>query len=269
MSASKKTQKFNFQEEALKVLLALGAKKNEGLGYDYVIDTIAGPLECAPYEDWLATRFMDVAQAKQKVGGDRLNPHSGKWNWHYTNPGPSDMLALARSLASVILSDKELESEVTVTGGDGTHTRLTYMYRDGSNNKTSKSVVFPGRLHYRDLKLIAACCDRQEGDHFYFIPGEVEMPDLQDSFAGCESEWDDDRDHPFHQISAVEMVSEPVDDDVLSETPAEDLSAMFLEVAKRGGWGSNYRPHFYEEMAGRRAARLAREAREAGQKGGA
>ena len=53
----------------------------------YTIQTKAGPLLVHVYDDWVACRFDDVARAKIHFGympgvNSRLNPYSGKWNWH-------------------------------------------------------------------------------------------------------------------------------------------------------------------------------------------
>jgi len=47
------------------------------------------------YEGWLAARFadLDLANAllnpRGKLGGGRLNPFSGKWNFHFGRTGRS------------------------------------------------------------------------------------------------------------------------------------------------------------------------------------
>lgn len=76
-------------------LLELGAVPGEyrigvsGLfgGYMWKLETIAGPLLISCHGDWVATRFVEVEQAKPHVdhsyGSGGLNPHSGKWNVHF------------------------------------------------------------------------------------------------------------------------------------------------------------------------------------------
>ena len=47
------------------------------------IETAAGALDLCPQDNWLACRFVDVTRAKEVLGSDpRLNPFSGKWNFH-------------------------------------------------------------------------------------------------------------------------------------------------------------------------------------------
>lgn len=65
---------------------AHGAEADKVWGYSRVIHTKLGPLSVTPYADWIACRFHDVERAVAGLGGDRLNPHSGKWNWHPSKP---------------------------------------------------------------------------------------------------------------------------------------------------------------------------------------
>lgn len=54
------------------------------------LETVVGTLSvilCEEDGDWIACRFEDVEKAKQHFGifnicQGRLNPYSGKWNWH-------------------------------------------------------------------------------------------------------------------------------------------------------------------------------------------
>ncbi len=61
--------------------------------YPWSIETRAGSLLIHPYADeidfWIACRFEDVSRAREVLGvkpyqvSGRLNPYSGKWNFHY------------------------------------------------------------------------------------------------------------------------------------------------------------------------------------------
>lgn len=86
----RKTKRLLKLEERFKKLIteyfvALGAQP--GHFYDYELDTPAGLLHLTIYEDWVATRFDDVARGvafTSKVGnGNVCNKYSGKWNFHY------------------------------------------------------------------------------------------------------------------------------------------------------------------------------------------
>ncbi len=70
---------------------AHGAEADKVWGYSRVLHTKLGPLSVTPYADWIACRFHDVERAAKhfgvtRLGCDRLNPHSGKWNWHPSKP---------------------------------------------------------------------------------------------------------------------------------------------------------------------------------------
>ena len=62
---------------------------HEGHGYSHMLLTKAGTLYLTPYKDcWIACKFLDVANARHVLGegpGGRLNPYSGKWNFHYND----------------------------------------------------------------------------------------------------------------------------------------------------------------------------------------
>ena len=67
------------------LLNSIGAKDN---GYGgFTVQTKLGPMNLIPFDDWVACRFDDVEKAKahfgiSNIGQGRLNPFSGKWNWH-------------------------------------------------------------------------------------------------------------------------------------------------------------------------------------------
>lgn len=72
-----------FQRAVTDYLTSIGATPSEF--YAFQIETKAGMLRVTPYEDWIATRFDDPARAKSVLGDEVrwLNPHSGKWNFHF------------------------------------------------------------------------------------------------------------------------------------------------------------------------------------------
>ena len=80
-----KKQAERFHKQASERLLRLGFKPTPDGDREFSLDTPLGPLGATPYDDWIACQFKDVAKAKQHLPhgyADRLNPHSGKWNWH-------------------------------------------------------------------------------------------------------------------------------------------------------------------------------------------
>jgi len=59
---------------------------DDGNSLELVLPTVCGPLRVVPYGNWIACRFSDVAAARGHLPheqNDRLNPHSGKFNFHF------------------------------------------------------------------------------------------------------------------------------------------------------------------------------------------
>jgi hypothetical protein len=109
---------FDFKAACTTMLHELGAV-NTGGWYPLQIETVAGALDLAPQDGWLACRFVDVERAKSLLGctwGGRLNPVSGKWNWHpeHLDAAAVDAIrdGIAAILASTTDSDTAPESEV-------------------------------------------------------------------------------------------------------------------------------------------------------------
>jgi hypothetical protein len=82
-----------FVEVMTAMLHRMGARPNPASWYALRLHTLAGELELSVYDGWLATRFIDPDRAnallnpRGQLGGCRLNPYSGKWNFHF---GPED-----------------------------------------------------------------------------------------------------------------------------------------------------------------------------------
>lgn len=67
-----------------------------GENYEWAVLTKAGDLLVSISDDCcVCTRFEDVEAAKKLGLGDRLNPHSGKWNWMGGSDHEGDLLDLA------------------------------------------------------------------------------------------------------------------------------------------------------------------------------
>lgn len=244
---SKKSTKFDFKSKVTALLLHLGAKPTTGTNsYQLVLETQAGLLCCSVYDDMLATRFDDPARAVHVVGGGTFSLISGKWNWLYTKPGQKELMEVANHLATVCISDEDVKEVFGDIAGNGENTRISYMYRDASNYKAKRSLVFFGRLNSRDVKMLFAYSQIEDVDAF-FIPGQIGLPDLQDSFEGVQSAWDPDEDHPYHVITDIELVDHDEDEGL-------DINAFlesFVSVAAGGGWNDAYKPYFYEVMKAR------------------
>lgn len=54
---------------------------------EFLVLTQAGTLEVTVFSNWIACRFQDVPHARHWLlahhEGGNLNPHSGKWNFHF------------------------------------------------------------------------------------------------------------------------------------------------------------------------------------------
>lgn len=155
------------------------------------------------------------------------------------------------------------------------NTLFTYMYRDGDNFKQINAVVFAGEAN-EDLRqrIMAAATPSffsiDEPTDNLFIPGLVGLPDLQNRFGTTEAkildamapdmtdamratvkdlvdrtrlekpQWNDERDHIWHEIIGIE----PVEAEPTVETSIEAFAAA-MEGAT---WSESYRPPFYDEM---------------------
>lgn len=84
-------------------LIAHGATPSASIRM-FRIDTILGPLYITAYDDWIACCFDNVQAAKTHYGvttlGSRLNPYSGKWNWHYF--GTDDWSDFTAAMAEIL-----------------------------------------------------------------------------------------------------------------------------------------------------------------------
>ena len=85
-----------FNKKVDKLLRVLGAKETGKYGYKYSLDTKAGLLLITTHEPMKSDifsvycRFENPGKAKEvlsKWENDRLNPYSGKWNYHQRDAG--------------------------------------------------------------------------------------------------------------------------------------------------------------------------------------
>lgn len=121
------------------------------------------------------------------------------------------------------------------------NTRIVYSYRDGDNYKVAGDVVLAGLLSQSDKDAILAHCDSALTGNPSFIPGQVGLKDLQDSFE-TPSRWDDRRDHPWHEIDVIE------DTDMAADSgDAQDFTRSFLATA----WDHAWLPEFHDSMRAR------------------
>lgn len=119
------------------------------------------------------------------------------------------------------------------------NTYVSWLYRDADNYKIGLDTVLQGTLNEEEKQEIRRCL---EGDT-YFIPGQIGLCDLQNKFNDGQSYWDPDRDHPWHELTALE----DTDMNPTGTMTAADLLAAFRKV-RQDGWDQGYTPPFYEEM---------------------
>lgn len=82
------------------------------------------------------------------------------------------------------------------------NTRLSYLYRDASNYKTSQTVVLAGEASEADRTLIDSRLDQGE----WFIPSEVGLRDLQRDFQSGGNLYEDD--HVWHELDVAADIEE-------------------------------------------------------------
>ena len=96
-------KKFDFKRACTELLQQLGASKSVDIfAREWTLQTLAGPMYCDVYDTWLASRFADVNAAKTTISSGSLNPFSGKWNWHYTEPTQYDIDDLRVQLLRIL-----------------------------------------------------------------------------------------------------------------------------------------------------------------------
>ena len=103
------------------------------------------------------------------------------------------------------------------------NTKLTYLYRDGSNYKQWDDVVLAGAV---DPEMIR----RYLWEGNFFIPQAVGLPPLQDRFAAQGYDFPTEDDHAWHEIETVE----PTQESPTIEIAGADLAQRFKEASDRG-----------------------------------
>lgn len=223
-----------------------------------VLPTQAGPMAFEPSDRGFQARLAQpqnaslIAPVATRAG--KFDATTGKWIRAFArHDSPEDLRELFLQLLQLPLEQQHGQDVHLDLDGhtDCGSTRLVYQYRDGANYKTAHSVVVEGRMSPLMARAILACCDADTDASF--VPGQVGLPDLQDSFSGCDSYWDPDLDHPFHEVLAIELTREPANLVDSSDRPltTHDLMERFLDVGLAGGWNDDYLPPFHAEMAQR------------------
>jgi hypothetical protein len=110
-----------------------------------------------------------------------------------------------------------MSEEVQFVESQGENTLISYMYRDAGNYKQFRDVVAAGRITREQFDRFVENLD--EG--FRFVPGQVGLPDLQGMF---DDGWDDDLDHPYHELLTITFTSAAADVAPTAEELAEALA---------------------------------------------
>jgi hypothetical protein len=252
----KKPAKFDFQKTVTAMLMQLGAK--EGGSYGLELQTVAGVLECTPYDNWLATRFLDVNAAKNLGPPGSLNPFSGKWNWHYDKASAKDVLSLFDTIARItepsvptqtLLDRFSLQAEGR-TFRDDPHVGLTYRYKSEDGTPQEATVAFKkGSFWSSDLKVMTMAAVLKDGA-LHFIPGQVGLPDLQN--AAGDAVWDASNDTPWHEVVKLEPLTRLQAEDLpKADVDWEDFVGRMVHVAVIAGWNEGHRPSDIDQMVER------------------
>ena len=239
----------------------------EGWGCDYTADEIARALSDRPGNE-LLERVIDRSAD--------IDPATGETTGFTVEIEPADVVAwlkvhdlsLLRRLVGervIETDDPDVRRQATVAkaarlmsgpspklasleqtgpslddtdpGADlGPNTRIEYTYRDASNYKASKKLVLMGPLSDNEIAEIQAELD--EGA--WFVPGQVGLEDLQDSFTGCLSWWDPEQDHVWHELETLERTDAKAD----TMMTARELLEAFRDVV----WDDRHEPDCYAEM---------------------
>ncbi|MEI8393332.1 MAG: hypothetical protein WCF85_01255 [Rhodospirillaceae bacterium] len=110
--------------------------------------------------------------------------------------------------------------------------RIEYCYRLTPGSKILCKLVLPGPVGSND---IAAIKERLE-DGLYFIPGQVQLPDLCCSFGDRDRDWDPRVDQPWHEVERVNMTTLPAT--LGFDLPARTVIDAFETIT----WDETYRP---------------------------
>lgn len=103
------------------------------------------------------------------------------------------------------------------------NTRITYLYTDAANYKTSNVAVIPGILTSEQQAQILDSLDDGE----FFVPHAVGLPEDRGGFAP-----DPDLDHGWFRLSPG--FAEPTDADATVDVAPDVLTAAFVRTGPNG-----------------------------------
>jgi hypothetical protein len=266
--ATKNNTAFEFMSACDRTFSLFGAAYEEkDHPYAWTFDTGAGALYCHAIEDGAFCRFAHPDRAKAIIGAGSLNPYSGKWNWHYNKPGLDELLDLQRHLIRVVRVPQCVDNMVMAyqealsgLGSPKTDTVLAYQYRDATNNTISSEVRLCGQPDTWDvgnrLRALLMLLERSSGN-ISFIPGQLGLPDLQETFGECKGHWDSELDQPWHSFTGLR----PIRKDALSEQVPlmsyDQFTKNLVQLTTGPGWDETYLPPSHPRMTRRLSERQA------------
>ncbi len=104
------------------------------------------------------------------------------------------------------------------------NTRVSYLYRDGANNKHGNDEVMAGTLTAEQVADIRRVCD--EG--IWFIPGEVGLSEIQTYWRDQGYAYPTDNDHAWCELNDPE----PTDDPPTVEMTADAFYNRFVSISE-------------------------------------
>ena len=108
------------------------------------------------------------------------------------------------------------------------NTRILYKYRDGANYKFPGAVVLAGVVTEEEIRPYL-----HEG--VYFIPSDVGLPSLYPTHC----RFDEDLDHPWHELDSVRPTEAEPTTDLAATLPAQEFLRRLQEAAQAGWLGQN------------------------------
>ncbi len=108
------------------------------------------------------------------------------------------------------------------------NTKISYLYRDGSNYKMPNEAVIAGIITKQQIAVIMNCLDCGE----YFIPGQVGLPEKRFG------EWTED-DHCWFELGMDGFETTEAEPDV--DITSDEMVEKFLEA--KGNWKENENGH--------------------------
>lgn len=132
--------------------------------------------------------------------------------------------------------------------GEGKNVLVEYMYRCASNYKTHGEAVIAGPVPNAGMLALLHHAADHEDNHF-IIPGQIGLPDLQNNFNDGQAQWDDERDHIWHELHDISLTDQEPTVEITWPALQEKLVDF---IVGKDRWDESYLPAEYEGMRNRR-----------------